>query len=79
MSLPENRRKPTELPTKIIPSPFLSVYTDRQYPSVIRSVYTNGRIPSVYTDHITDGLYSFFGKLQRCDDVDFFQIILSME
>jgi hypothetical protein len=27
-SLPENRRKPTELPTEIIPSPNLSVYTD---------------------------------------------------
>jgi hypothetical protein len=64
------------LPTKIIPSPLLLVYTDKQYLSVIRSVYTNGCIPSIYIDRITDGLYSFFGKLQRCDDVDFFQMIL---
>jgi hypothetical protein len=28
-TLPENRRKPTELPTDIIPSQHLSVYTDR--------------------------------------------------
>jgi len=35
--------------------------------------------PSVYTDRITDRLYSFFGKLQRCDDMDFFHTILPME
>jgi len=28
---------------------------------------------SVCTDRITDRRYSFFGKLQRCDDVDFFR------
>ena len=58
-ALPEKRRKPTELPMEIIMSLLLSVYTDRQY-------------QSVYTDRIADGLYSFFEKLQRCDEVDFF-------
>jgi hypothetical protein len=52
MSLPENRRTPTELPaeffrrkylmTELIPSQKLSVFTDRI-------------IPSVYTDGIADG------------------------
>jgi len=71
-ALPEKRRKPTELPTEIIMSLLLSVYTDRQYPSEIRSVYTDKICSSVYTDRIADGLYSFFEKLQRCDEVDFF-------
>jgi len=34
---------------------------------------------SVYTDRIADGLYSLFGKLQRCGDVDFCKMILPME
>jgi len=69
-TLPENRRKPTELPTEffrqkvlpteIISSPNLSVFTDSYSPLAIWSVYTDGR-------------YNFFGKLQRCDDVDFFR------
>jgi hypothetical protein len=71
-ALPEKRRKPTELPMEIIMSLLLSVYTDRQYQSEIRSVYTEKICPSVYTDRIADGLYSFFEKLQRCDEVDFF-------
>jgi hypothetical protein len=41
--------------------------------SAIRSVYANGILLSVYTDRSADGLYSFFGKLQRCDDMDFFR------
>jgi len=58
---------------KIIMSPNLSVYTDRLSPLAIRSVYTDGICLSVYTDRIADGLYSFFGKLQRCDEVEFFE------
>jgi hypothetical protein len=41
-------------------------------PSSTLSVYTDGISLSVYTDRIADGLYSLFGKLQRCGDVDFF-------
>ena len=78
-SLPENRRKPTELPMEIIPSQNLSVYTDEITLSEIRSVYTDENIPSVYTDRISDDLYSLFGKMQRCGDVEFFQTILPME
>jgi hypothetical protein len=79
-ALPEKRRKPTELPTEIIMSLLLSVYTDRQYPSEIRSVYTDKICSSVYTNRIADGLYSFFEKLQRCDEVDFFfQTVLPTE
>ena len=54
-------------------------YTDRAHLSAIRSVYTDGILPSVYTDRIADRRYSFFGKFQRCDDVDYFQLILSTE
>jgi hypothetical protein len=36
-------------------------------------------ISSVYTDRITDGLYSLFGKMQWCGDVEFFQTILPTE
>jgi hypothetical protein len=61
---------------KIILSSTLSVYTDGIRPSAIRSVHTDGSIPSVYTDRIADGLYSLFGKLQQCGDMDFFQMIL---
>jgi len=61
----------------MIPSPTLLVYTNGIRPSVIRSVYINGISLSVYTDRIADGLYSLFGKLQRCGDVDFFQTSLS--
>ena len=57
----------------------LSEYTDREHPSAIRLVYTDRIHPSVYTDRIADGLYSLFGKLQLCDDVDFFQTILPTE
>jgi hypothetical protein len=64
---------------KIIMSQNLSEYTDREHPSVIRLVYTDRIHLSVYTDRIADGLYSLFGKLQRCDDVDFFQTILPTE
>jgi hypothetical protein len=41
-------------------------------PSSTLSVYSDGISLSVYTDRIADGLYSLFGKLQRCGDVDFF-------
>ena len=41
-------------------------------PSSTLSVYIDGISLSVYTDRIVDGLYSLFGKLQRCGDVDFF-------
>ena len=83
VTLLENQRKPTELPTAkfrrkflptdIISSPNLSVYIDRYHPSAIRSVYTDGICSSVHTDRIADRLHSFFGKLQRCDDMDFFR------
>jgi len=43
ITLPENRRKPTELPTDIIPSQNLSIYTNGLYPSAKRSVYTDGK------------------------------------
>jgi hypothetical protein len=69
ITLPENRRKATELPTEIIPSPKLSVYTDGFNPSVILSVYTDGNIPSVYTDGFADGVYSSSGNTQRHGDV----------
>ena len=59
-SLPENRRKPTELPTEIIPSQNLSVYTDGINPSATRSVYTDG---------FADGVYSLSGNMQRRGDV----------
>jgi hypothetical protein len=72
----ENRRKATELPTKIfrrstkiIPSPNLSVYTDGFIPSVIPSVYTDRICPSVYTDGFADGVYSSSGNTQRHGDV----------
>jgi hypothetical protein len=74
---------------EIIPSPILSVYTDGITQSAIRWVYTDGItlsaiwsvytdkiFLSVYTDCIADGLYSLFGKMQRCGDVEFFQTIL---
>jgi hypothetical protein len=64
-SLPENRRKPTELPTEIIPSQNLSVYTDGINPSATRSVYTDGIFLSVYTD----GVYCLSGNMQRRGDV----------
>ena len=60
MTLPENRRKPTKLPTDIIPSQNLSVYTDGHHPSAKRSVYTN---------RFADGVYSLFGNMQRLGDV----------
>jgi len=63
----------------MIPSSTLSVYTDRIRPSAIQSVYTDGISLSVYTDRIADGLYSLFGKLQRCGNVDFFQMSLPTE
>jgi hypothetical protein len=64
---------------EIILSPILSVYTDGITPLAIRSVYTDGNISSIYTDRIADGLYSLFGKMQRCGDVEFFQTILPTE
>jgi len=83
ISLPENRRKPTELPMeffrrkfllmKIISSQNLSIFTDIYKSSAIRSVSTDEIRPLVYTDRIADERYSFFGKLQRCDDMDFFK------
>jgi hypothetical protein len=57
---------------EMILSPTLSVYTDGIRPSAIWSVYIDEISLSVYTDRIADGLYSLFGKLQRCGDVDFF-------
>ena len=57
---------------EMISSPTLSVYTDGIRPSAIWSVYIDEISLSVYTDRIADGLYSLFGKLQRCGDVDFF-------
>jgi len=78
-TLPENRRKATELPTEyfhryyipteIIPSPNLSVYTDGFIPSVIPLVYTDGIFPTVYTDGFADGVYSSSGNTQRHGDV----------
>ena len=61
------------LPMEIFLSQNLSVFTDIYKPSAIRSVFANGIHLSVYTDRIADGRYSFFGKLQQCDDVDFFR------
>jgi hypothetical protein len=58
---------------EIIPSQNLSELTDGKHPSVIPPVYTDGIISSVYTGGITDGEKFFFWKLQRRDDVDFFQ------
>jgi hypothetical protein len=54
------------LPTNIIPSLSLSVYTDRPFSSAIRSVYTKGRVLSVYTDCIANKLYRF---LKSCNGV----------
>jgi len=53
--LPENRRKPTELPTECYGhnsiSKSVGIY-QRMYPSV----YTDGNISSVYTDRFSDGM-----------------------
>jgi len=69
ITLPENRRKPTELPTEIISSQNLSVYTDGINPSAKPSVYTDGIFSSVYTDGFADGVYSLSGNMQRRGDV----------
>jgi len=69
MSLPENRRKATELPTEIIPSPNLSVYTDGTIPSVYTEGITDGIFSLVYTDRFGDGIYSLSGNTQRHGDV----------
>jgi len=49
-----------ELPTEIILSPNLLVYTDGINPSAK---------PSVYTDGFADGVYSLSGNMQRRGDV----------
>ena len=69
VSLPENRRKPTELPTEIIPSQNLSVYTDGLDMSAKRSVYTDKNNLSVSTDRFANGVYSLSENIQRRGDV----------
>jgi len=68
-SQPENRRKSTELPTEIIPSQNLLVYTDDLDPSAKWLVYTDGNILSVYIDRFADGVYSLSGNMKRRGDV----------
>jgi hypothetical protein len=64
---------------EIILSQTLLVYTDGIRPSAILSVYINKISLSVYTDGIVDDLYSLFGKLQWCGDVDYFKTSLPTE
>jgi hypothetical protein len=58
-----------ELPTEIILSQNLFVYTDDIDPSAKQSVYTDRNISLVYTDRFADGVYSLSGNMQRRGDV----------
>jgi hypothetical protein len=58
-----------ELPTEIILSQNLFVYTDDIDPSAKQSVYTDRNISLVHTDRFADGVYSLSGNMQRRGDV----------
>jgi hypothetical protein len=69
MELPTKFFRRYLLPTELIPSQNLSVYTDGLDTSVKWSVCTDGNIPSVSTDRFADGVYSLSGNMQRRGDV----------
>jgi len=72
MELPTEFFRRYLLPTELIPSQNLSVYTDGLDTSVKWSVCTDGNIPSVSTDRFADGVYSLSGNMQRRGDVRWF-------